>query len=220
MLKIRKITLLIVVLGLALVKTNAQSYYKEDERTFYGGLSLGAVFSQLDGDNFAGYHNIGLTGGGIVYARVAPRIAPSLELLYTQKGAVSNTEKNAINVRVNSYKVKLNYMEVPVMLNYFDKRKSHFGIGLSYSQLISQTETTTTTPALPATYNPDDYPFRKYDINAVAGVNLHLLKGFFLNIRYQYSLLSVRDTWYPDLGRIGAKGQYNNLWSFRVMYLF
>ena len=52
-----------VVLGLALVKTNAQSYYKDDERTFYGGISFGAVFSQLDGDNFAGYHNIGLTGG-------------------------------------------------------------------------------------------------------------------------------------------------------------
>lgn len=220
MLKIRKITLLIVVLGLALVKTNAQSYYKEDERTFYGGLSAGAVFSQLDGDNFAGYHKVGLTGGAIVYAQVARRIAPSLELLYTQKGAISNTEKNAVNVRVNDYKLKLNYMEVPVLLNYFDKRKSHFGAGFSYSQLISAQETTRTTPALPATVNLDHYPFRKYDINAIASVNLHLKKGFFLNIRYQYSLVSVREKWYPDLGRTSAGGQYNNFWAFRFMYIF
>lgn len=209
-----------VVLGLAIGKTNAQSYYEEDKRTFYGGLSLGATFSQLDGDNFAGYHKIGLTGGAIVYAQVAPRIAPSLELLFTQKGAVSNTEKPAINVRVNDYKVNLNYIEVPVMLNYFDKRKSHFGVGLSYSQLIDQQEGAVTTPALPDSVSLDNYPFKKYDLNGVASVNLHLVKGFFLNIRYQYSLLSVRDNWYPDLGRTSAKGQHNNFWAFRFMYIF
>lgn len=209
-----------MVLGLALGKTNAQSYYVEDDRTFYGGLSLGAIFSQLDGDNFAGYHKVGLTGGAIVYAQVAPRIAPSMELLFTQKGAVSNTEKPGINVRVNDYKVNLNYIEVPIMLNYFDKRKSHFGAGLSYSQLISSQESARTTPALSDTADLDNYPFKKADLNGVVSLNLHLKKGFFLNIRYQYSLMSIRDKWYPDLGRTSAGGQYNNLWAFRFMYIF
>lgn len=219
MLKIKQITLFAAALGLILGKTNAQSY-ADDQRTFFGGLSAGAIFSQLDGDNFAGYHQIGLTGGAIVYAQVAPRIAPSLELLFTQKGAVSNTQKNAINVRVTDYKVKLNYVELPVMLNYFDKRKSHFGAGISYSQLISQNESAITSPALPDTVDLANYPFRSYDLNAVASANLHLVKGFFLNIRYQYSLMSVRNQWHPDLGRIDARGQYNNFWALRFMYIF
>src|SRR5690606_3693125 len=102
MVKFRKITLLIAILVVfGGNNTYAQNYYDENARTFYGGISMGGTFSQLDGDNFAGYRKIGLTGGAIVYAELAKKFAMSLELLYTQKGAVSNMEKNAINVRVN-----------------------------------------------------------------------------------------------------------------------
>lgn len=224
MVKFRKITLLLLVLALGWVnKTTAQNYYVEDKSTFFGGVSFGSTFSQLDGDNFAGYRKLGLTGGAIVYAEIAPKFAPSLEFLYTQKGGQSkkNADQNAVNVRVNNYKVNLNYVEIPVLFNYFDKRKSHFGVGASYSQLISQNEQATTTPQIPdSIYSEEKYPFNKYDINGIASVNLHLTKGFFLNIRFQYSLLSVRDNFHPDLGRKGAARQSNNFWAFRLMYIF
>lgn len=224
MLKFRKITLLIAVLGVVLAnKASAQSYYVENKSAFYGGLSLGSTFSQLDGDKFAGYRKIGFTGGAIVYAELAKKFATSLEILYTQKGAVSNRSESpetVLNYRVNKYAVKLDYVEIPVLFNYFDKRKSHFGLGASYSQLVSQRETVTTNPALPTSVDLRDYPFKSADINGIASVNLYLTKGFFLNIRYQYSLFSVRDNVYPDLKRINGNGQHNNFWAFRLMYIF
>lgn len=224
MLKFRKITLVIAVLIVGLVnKGNSQSYYVDNKSTFYGGLSLGSTFSQLDGDKFAGYRKIGFTGGAIVYAELAKNFATSLEILYTQKGAISNrteSPETVLTYRVNKYAVKLDYVEIPVLFNYFDKRKSHFGVGASYSQLVSQQETVTTTPAFPDSVDLRDYPFKNVDINAIASVNLYLTKGFFLNIRYQYSLFSVRDNVYPDLKRIGASGQSNNFWAFRLMYIF
>ena len=71
MLKNRALTLL-AICTLATVNAVAQnpdSYYDEVPRTFYGGLIAGANFTQVDGDNYAGYHKVGLNAGGIVYTR-------------------------------------------------------------------------------------------------------------------------------------------------------
>jgi hypothetical protein len=99
------------------------------------------------------------------------------------------------------------------MINYFDSRKSHFGGGFSYSQLASSNEYMNANYTIPKL---SDYPFKKQDINLLLSGSLHMYKGFFLNLRFQYSLLSIRDN-VPGITR-GA--QYNNLWALRVMYLF
>jgi hypothetical protein len=197
----------------------AQSYYEEDPRTFYGGLLVGGNFSQVDGDRFAGYHKVGFNVGGIVYAQFAEHIAGSIEILFSQKGSRAHktqlTTTQAYNIL--TYNIDLNYAEVPLMLNYFDKRKSHFGAGVSYSQLISSKEEVLTDPPFPATVNMDDYPFKKMDINFLLGFNLHLVKGLFLNGRFQYSILPIRKNVYPEFGR---NEQFNNMWTMRLMYLF
>ncbi len=222
--KFRKFVLLtaIVLLTLGVQNTYAQNYYKDDKRTFYGGLVAGGTFAQIDGDSYAGFHKFGLTGGGIVYTEFAPHFAVSVELLYSQRGSKSNKRQltQSKNAEINNYDIRLDYAEIPVLLNYFDKRKSHFGAGISYSQLVSQKETATTTPSITDTVDFAKYPFRSSDINGIASVNLHLYKGFFLNIRYQYSLLSIRNSYHPEFARSGASRQSNNLWAVRLMYLF
>lgn len=220
MVKFRKITVLIVVLVAGIINnTSAQSYYEDVERTFYGGLIAGSTFTQVDGDNFAGYSKPGLTVGGIVYAQLYHKIAGSMEILYTQKGALSNkTQSSNSNIYIiQKYGIDLNYAEVPIMINYFDKRKSHFGAGISYSQLISYKETVTTVPEFPTTIDLDDYPFKKYDLNFLLSGSLHLYKGLFLSYRFQYSLLPVRTSIYKEFGRAE---QYNNMHVLRLMYLF
>lgn len=224
MFKFRKLALLITI-GLSTLgvqKTHAQNYYKDDNRTFYGGLVAGGTFSQIDGDNYAGFHKWGLTGGGIVYAEFAKHFAVSVELLYSQRGSKSNFSKltNSQSAKVDKYQVNLDYAEVPVLLNYFDKRKSHFGVGVSYSQLINQEEIVNTTPNITDTVDLTRYPFKSNDIMGIASVNLHLIEGFFLNIRYQYSLLSIRNSYHPEFARASATRQTNNIWVVRLMYLF
>ncbi|MCB9046591.1 MAG: PorT family protein [Chitinophagales bacterium] len=199
--------------------TYAQNYYVDDERTFYGGLIAGSTFSQVDGDNFAGYSKPGFTVGGIAYAELANKIAGSVEILYTQKGSKSNKTQQSNNKTylITNYRIDLNYAEIPIMINYFDKRKSHFGAGLSYSRLINYKETVTTTPNFPNTINLDDYPFKKSDLNFLISGSLHLYKGLFLTYRFQYSLFPVRTKIYPEFGRAE---QYNNMHVLRLMYLF
>ena len=188
-----------------------------EEREFAIGAVVGSNFSQVDGDYFAGYYKAGLNVGGIGYAKITKKIALSWEILYSQKGSKSSLVgiHGTDSVLIQKYGINLNYAEIPVMINYFDKHKSHAGIGLSYSRLINSSESITTDH----TFNIDQekYPFKKSDFQLIAGGQLHLWKGFFLNIRFQYSLVPVRTAIPLPYARAQ---QYNNLWTVRLMYLF
>ena len=192
-------------------------YYIETPRLFYAGLLAGANFAQVDGDNFAGYHKVGLNVGGIGYVQLHKHVAISWEILYSEKGAKSDFPRlsGIDTIYIAKYGIKANYAEIPLMINYFDKRKSHFGIGVSYSRLVSSTETLKTSPNYPVDLNK--YPFEKNGYDILAGAQLHLVKGLFLNVRFQYSLVPIRSFSPPDFAR--SQKQYNNLWTVRLMYL-
>lgn len=217
---LRQCSLLLAALLLALpaaMAQNPKNYYIEEPRTFYGGFLLGANFTQVDGDSYAGYRNLGLNAGVIAYAQLAPKVAASLELLFSQKGARSNgpqpsSSKAFVITRQN---ITLNYAEIPIQINYFDKRKSHFGAGLSYSRLVGSKETIQTSPD--QGYDQDKYPFKKSDLNFIIGGQMHLKGGFFAGLRFQYSVLSIRD---GVNGEFGRSEQFNNMFALRVMYLF
>jgi hypothetical protein len=226
MAKIRKFTVFVTILFLSntgfFAKTYAQeNFYEEQKRVFYGGLVAGANFAQVDGDNFAGYNKIGANIGGIVYAQIKEHIALSIEILYSQKGS-KNSQVNVprtVNYNnkpyeIQTYSINANYAEIPVMINYFDKRKSHFGVGLSYAQSVGITESMTTNPTAPIDLS--QYAFKKYDLEMLAGVQLHLVQGLFLNVRFQYSVSPIRTDYPPGFSR---SKQFNNLWVVRLMYL-
>ncbi|MBN9484288.1 MAG: hypothetical protein BGO70_12375 [Bacteroidetes bacterium 43-93] len=202
--------------------SRAQSYYVENENTFFGGPVVGANFAQVDGDNYAGYHKVGMNVGGIVYARFGESFAGSMEILYSQRGSRSNGAKGVVNVpgvsQINKYGIDLNYAEVPLMFHIFDKRRSHAGFGFSYSQLVSSKETVVTdVQKFNDTATFDRYPFKKYDVNFLIGGSLRLYKGLFLNVRFQYSLAPVRKDTYLGFARAQ---QFNNSWVVRIEYLF
>ncbi len=211
---------ILLILIFTSYQSYSQEYYLEDNHTFIGGLIAGANFSQVDGDNFAGYRKTGLNVGGIVYTRFTSHIAGSLEILYNERGSKSNGAKRTVSglADILSYGIKLNYAEIPVMINYVDKNKAMVGIGLSYAQLISSSETVeTSNTALNDSLHLERYPFKNNDINFVFGGSLRFFKGFYLNLRYQYSLFPIRDDWNKEIGR--AK-HYNNFWTLRLMYVF
>jgi hypothetical protein len=196
---------------------NPTSYYIEDPRTFYGGLLLGANLSQVDGDSYAGYHKAGLNVGGIMYAHLADKLAASIEILFSQKGSRGHKlQESGVGNLLTKYIIDLNYADIPIQINYFDRRKSHFGAGFSYSHLITSKEIIETNPPDPGLQDRN-YPFRKSDINFIMGGNLHLVKGLFLNLRFQYSLIAIRKNIPPGYGRAE---QFNNMWTVRLMYLF
>lgn len=209
----------IIALWLYAAPAQAQDSYFDEYRTFHGGLIAGGNFTQVDGDNFAGYAKTGLNVGGIVFFNMDPEhIKGSIEVLYSQKGARSGKDpfRTAPGLYVTDYEIVLNYAEVPFMINYFDAHMHHFGAGFSYARLGTKQERITFYPSQPVV-NLDDYPVKKNDYNLLFGGSFHCWKGFFLCARFQYSLLSIRNKVPQDYGR---NQQFNNMWTIRLMYLF
>jgi hypothetical protein len=112
------------------------------QRRFDAGIVAGANFSQVDGDDMRGFHQIGLVAGGRVDTRISRRFRLGLELLYSQMGSrLSDTD-----ARPRFDRIRINYVEVPVSLilkdwavkdddgEYF---KVEATAGLSYARLIS-----------------------------------------------------------------------------------
>lgn len=219
--KQNKMLLLFVLFNLYTLCGNAQ-FDADNENTFFGGLALGANFSQVDGDNFAGYHKPGWNFGVVIYTKLANQLAASMELLYAQKGSRAGALQvpkyaNDQSTIITDYKIQLNYLEVPILLNYFDRRKSNFGAGFSYAQLIKSKEIYSNEQGISFENDAKLFPFKKYDLNFILNANAHLYKGFFFNLRFQYSLLSVRNSYNYITGR---KEQFNNLWCTRILYVF
>lgn len=195
--------------------------YVPPKKVFTGGVVAGLNLAQVDGDYFAGYYKFGLNAGPIVYAQVGKRVALSMEMLYSQKGSKSNIPTPSVtllNVIIDNYGINTNYVEVPVMINYYDKHKSSIGIGFSYNRLINSHETLDVDSAniLKSINLNNNYPFLPNTVDFLAGINLHLWKGFYANLRFQYSITPIRTDIPPNYSRAV---QYDNLWVVRLMYL-
>ncbi|MBL7813477.1 MAG: outer membrane beta-barrel protein [Saprospiraceae bacterium] len=111
---------------------------------FGGGVVAGFNASQMDGDNAAGFNKVGGTIG--LRATMQPSDVSkwlwTLDMLFSQRGSRSS-QNDAGPIR----SATLNYLEVPLLVNYRDWKvtdksgnefyKVYFTAGLSYGRLFS-----------------------------------------------------------------------------------
>lgn len=207
--------------GAAVPAVKAQSnFYVDNERTFFGGLVAGGNFSQVSGDNYKGFDKIGMNVGGKVYLPLTSEIVASIEILYTQKGSLGKeiTTAGAVQgVAVKDYSISLDYAEVPVMINYFFPSKTHIGAGISYGRLVRSAEKGITVPD--QKFDPAKYPFNKSAIDFILDGNLRIRKGLFINPRFQYSMIKLRDESKIAPYFYGSS-QFSMVFALRLAYFF
>ena len=197
-----------------------RNYYEPVPKVFEGGLVLGCNFTQIDGDSFYGYHKVGLSAGGMVYVHFSPVFGASMELAYSQKGSRGEqvTESPSIGTYVAKYFMNVNYIEVPVVLHAI-VHKLDFEAGASYGRLISSNEWILSDQQV--TIDPVANKFNTSDVEYIFGLGRKVYKQFCVNARFQYSITSVRPADRIPVGYgYGSQGQYNNMFTVRVLYLF
>ncbi len=202
------------------VTAQEDNSYFSGEKTFYGGLLLGANASQIDGDGFSGYHKLGLNVGATVYWHFIPKVGVNLELLYSQKGSrgVHQSESPYFGAYFEQYRIHLNYVEVPLIVNYFISQKYHIGVGASYNALVSHKETYEAVSQY--FIDPDVYLFNRYFVDMIVSGSMMIKNGLLVNARYQYGLTPVRDAFYVPQGLGGGRHQMSNMFTLRLAYLF
>lgn len=211
---------IVCVLCIATTGVSAQSFYVDNNRTFFGGLVAGVNLAQVSGDNYRGFDKIGMNVGGKVYLPLSSEIVASIEILYTQKGAVGKevTTAGALKgVSVSNYSISLDYAEVPIMINYFFPNKTHIGAGISYGQLVQSSEKGITVPD--QNFEADKYPFNKSAVDFILDGNIRVYKGLFINPRFQYSMIKLRDEKNIAPYFYGSS-QFSIVFGLRVAYFF
>jgi hypothetical protein len=207
--KILRLTLLLLSLFLVTGMARAQM--------FKGEIIGGFVKSQVDGDEAYGFKKYGLTGGVGVVAPVYKNWSLSLETLYAQKGSKQRALYN--DSLDGSYFLKLDYVEVPFMIQYTDRRMVSAGAGVSLGRLVNLEE-------YRHGYRIDSVTmeskiFSPTDWNAFGDLRVRLYKTLILNARYSYSLSKISTRVVTDsmTGKPNKRDFYNNLWTIRLIWM-
>jgi len=179
---------------------------------FNGGIMIGGDASQVDGDTYDGYHKFGYLGGAFVSLRITPHSSFQMELEYIQKGSKRN---DSTVTGGNTYLLRIHYMEIPFLYQYTFKKRFYFEAGPAADVTIGSLE------LLNDVTPPSTVPLRPVTLTGIFGFGASVTSHLRLNLRYNYSLMSIRNGTANGYRKIFFEvGQYNNLFSFSVLWDF
>jgi hypothetical protein len=177
-----------------------------------GGLIGGFNTTQVDGDEVYGYHKYGLNVGALAIVPIWQNFSVSLETLYNQKGSYQRPQYT--DTLSGEYKLILNYVDVPVLLNYTDKDVIKFGAGLSWGRLVEFKEWE---HGKRIQWDNPYGPYKRNDVDVLIDVQFKLINGLHFNFRYAYSVAKLRTRTFLT-GEV--RKQFNNILTFRMIYVF
>ena len=177
---------------------------------FNGGLMAGLAGSQIAGDNDSGYNKAGIMAGGWANFQLNRKMFFQMELSFFQKGSRHNPNYEEEDFR--SFKINLNYFEMPFLFQYIinERWKAELGpsIALTYSHYEELLES-----ELP-TEN-----FRLINLNINAGVYYELTDRLQLNFRTNNALVNLRNVVINgSVKRFFWFGQYNDVLVISLFY--
>ncbi len=183
-----------------------------------GAAVVGVNATQVDGDEVYGFHKFGLNTGLAAIVPFGNKWSVSLETIYNQKGA--HQKKQANDSLDGSYDLKLNYLEVPFLIQYTDKDIVTVGTGISWGRLVDISEQRNGYNMPGTTIESGIY--RSSDLNLLFDIKFRLIDRLRFNVRYAYSLrpIATREVIDSKTGKPNIRDQYNNLFTFRLYYVF
>jgi hypothetical protein len=197
-----------------------------------GAISAGINLSQVDGDEVYGFKKVGLNIGPSVIIPFGKekRWSVTMELLFSQIGSKQKSLYNSVDtVRDSSkyydgYRLSLTYVQIPLIVHYTDKRFIAGGLGFQFGQLVGVTEYEdyNDNRGFVRTNTTLKGPYSRSDFEVLADVRIRVYRGFWFNTRYSYSMVPIRNREFvnPFFGNSWWRKQYNNVLTFRLVYIF
>lgn len=180
-------------------------------QTFSAHILAGVATSQVSGDQLAGFNKAGLMAGAGINAAISKKLDFGFEIYYIQKGSLkqSNIDKGDLEY----YRLRLNYMEIPLLLEYHLSDRLGIELGPSVGVLIGSREEDQNGEL------PGQPPFIKYDIGVGGGLAYHFTGNWGLHLRGEQSVAPVREHSSKTVYRLN-RGQYNSVLLFALFYQF
>jgi len=185
-----------------------------------GALSVGANLTQVDGDDFYGFHKVGLNVGPMIIVPFGKNKnwSVSMELLYSQKGSYHKGGQDSLYSY--TFRLEQDYAEVPLLIHYTDKKLISGGVGFSYGRLVNYKETRNKFYDTLYQYQND---LSKQEFSVIADMQIRIWSKLWVDLRYQYSMVSNRKVVIDNpfvYSTPKTRDQYNNVISLRVTWVF
>lgn len=189
------------------------------QNEFKAGVIGGITTSQVDGDNYGGFHKLGVAGGFFTNIYFSDKVGAEIEVLYIQKGSRKTPTKNDPTV---AYYLNLAYAEIPVLAK-FKTKQVIIEVGPSFGRLLSSSE-----EDVQGTI-PKTEPFKDWEISLNLGLAYPFDDNFDISVRLSSSIIPIRNfnigsgplpDNYGLFDRLLNRGQYNTVLSFLARYQF
>ena len=132
-----------------------------------------------------------------------------MEMYYIQKGSKMPSKLDQGNA--SYYVLQLNYIEVPLYFKYAVTDRIQAYIGGAIGVLTKSKEESDESV-------PDGYPFNKFDISGVCGIEYLFSEQWHVKLHGIQSLAPVRDLSGPSPYFFFENGQYNSVIAFTINY--
>lgn len=183
-------------------------------QNFMGGITAGLATSQVDGDTYSGYNRAGFILGGFVNHKLSGKTDLQLEIKYMQRGSFKNPNLDIGDY--TKYSLKLDYVEVPLLLQFNYKPRIVFETGFTFAYLASVYEGNEN-GAYPIA---QQRPFHKFDSDFILGGSYKISRQLSFNIKYDYSVVPIRRDINGEVRYLFLRGQFNNTLCFSFYYQF
>lgn len=197
----------IFLFALLFLLINSQNLHAQ---RFIGGIHGGLGASQIDGDDYGGYHKFSFEVGGLVQYPINKYISLQMEFNFAQKGSkeTPNNKKGTTDM----YSATLGYLEVPVLFQAH-WRKFSIDVGPSFCFLLYSQEKRDG-------YETMGLDWKRFSLAGIAGLRYQFTKHIAANFRFNYSLFNSRKRAYENDSFFSPYGQYNSVILFSVEYRF
>jgi opacity protein-like surface antigen len=146
--------------------------------------------SQVDGDNLGGYKKIGFYGGAGVGLPVSKKMLLNMQALYVQKGSRETS--------YGYYIWRINYLQIPVFLEYNIFKNLDARAGLGADLLINSKE------SYGADFTDISGSLHKFTPVFIAGAGYRLSPSLGVNLTYNYAIPSISKRFYQYTNTIAV----------------
>ena len=200
------------LLLLVLILTFPAAFLKA--QNFSGRLILGINGSQIDGDGMSGYYKPGLVAGLGVRFPINEKIRIGPEFMYSMKGSKASFDQVTIQGFL-PITYRLNYIDLPIVLDYQISGDIQAESGLSYGRLLNA-KLDNGTNQTKNNFLDVSSLFNKSDFQFLIGLKYKIFDNIWLSGRFLYSVVSTnaQGLTNPNYGMIGLPsrgGFFNNL---------
>ena len=190
-----------------------------NSQNFGGGIILGVNTSQVGGDDLSGFHKAGPIVGIFSKKTINSQINLQFEMYYINKGSNNQDMNNDLHTNYLVPDITLKYIETPLILQYYLKNSLLLEGGITAAYLMDGYYN----DLYGKINNQSNFPFKKYDVGLLIGVNYNYSEKISFNTRLSNSIFPIGkedNSIFNENNNYNSitKGKYNSVLSISVYY--